>query len=276
MRHYVLSRMTPEGGYSFYRVPAWGVEEPNAPDTLAALESLRLLGVRPPEPDGTVRYLRRLQQHDGGYPSLTIGWAAISALRLLSSRPERSPDEWIARWAGAMRNAPRRGDAATSLRDGARLIEIEAARGDGPDPRTRRWAGELLDATADRAGGWARPEADLETTGLALLLAARAAWEPDAAALAQFLRRCEDSNLGLRLRPDAVTTSVGTLWGGLLLADAVHARLRYPDALARSLVLLQRRDGGLGARHLAISTLQDTWRGLQSAALLDRITKEGS
>lgn len=39
----------------------WGVEEPNAPDTLAALESLRLLGVEPPEPERTARFLRRLQ-----------------------------------------------------------------------------------------------------------------------------------------------------------------------------------------------------------------------
>lgn len=37
---YVLSRQTPKGGYSYYRTPAWGVEEPNAPDTLAALECL--------------------------------------------------------------------------------------------------------------------------------------------------------------------------------------------------------------------------------------------
>lgn len=272
MRRYVLSRLTPEGGYSFYRVPSWGVEEPNAPDTLAALASLRLLGIPPPEPEHTVRYLKSLQRHDGGYPSFTIGWAAISSLRLLSSPPERSPDQWLEGWAVALTSTPQRGEAA-SLRDGARLIEIEVVTGKGPDARVLRWAGELLDTAADPAGGWARPEADLETTGLAVSLAARAAWRPpDVAVLGEFLRRCEDPVLGLRVRPDAAATSAGALWGGLLLAGAARARLRHPGALSRSLVLLQRRDGGLGSRHLAISSLQDTWRGLEAAALLDQLT----
>jgi hypothetical protein len=52
---------TPHGGYCFYRTPEWGVEEPNAPDTLAALASLRIVGVDPPELETTVRRLRGLQ-----------------------------------------------------------------------------------------------------------------------------------------------------------------------------------------------------------------------
>ncbi len=91
------------------------MEEPNAPDTLAALESLHLLGIGPPEPARTVRYLQSLQHGDGGYPSFTIGWAAISALRALSSRPERSPDRWlggVGRHAGEQPPGRRRGDLA--------------------------------------------------------------------------------------------------------------------------------------------------------------------
>jgi hypothetical protein len=273
VQRYVLGRLSPEGGYSYYRVPAWGVEEPNAPDTLAALASLRLLGIPPPEPERTESYLQSLQHHDGGYPSFTIGWAAVSALRLLSSGPERMPDRWLEGWTVALMSTSERGDVATSLRDGARLVEIEVAIGKSPDARVRRWAGELLDDGADPSGGWGRPEADLATTGLALSLAAQVGWRPpDAAALAGFLRRCEDSALGLRLRPDAATTSVGALWGGLLLAGASRARLRYPGAASKSLVLLQRRDGGLGPRHRALSTLAATWRGLEAAALLDQLS----
>ena len=74
---YVLGRRTPPGGYSFYRTPKWGVEEPNSPDTLAALESLRLLGVAAPAPELTGRWLRGLQSADGHYQTLTIGWAAL-------------------------------------------------------------------------------------------------------------------------------------------------------------------------------------------------------
>jgi len=40
----VIGRRTPEGGYCFYRTPEWGVEEPDARDTLAALKTLRLPG----------------------------------------------------------------------------------------------------------------------------------------------------------------------------------------------------------------------------------------
>jgi PEP-utilising enzyme, PEP-binding domain len=68
---YVLSRRTPEGGYCFYRKPKWGEEEPNAPDTLAAMESLRPLDVEPPEPERTERFLCSLQDEDGDYPTLT-------------------------------------------------------------------------------------------------------------------------------------------------------------------------------------------------------------
>ena len=58
---YVLSRRTAEGGYCFYRTPQWGVEEPNAPDTLAALGSLRLLGIAAPAPQATGRWVHALQ-----------------------------------------------------------------------------------------------------------------------------------------------------------------------------------------------------------------------
>jgi hypothetical protein len=68
-----------------------GVEEPNAPETLAAVESLRLLGVEIPEPEATVRYLRSLADDEGGYPSLTMGWGALRALDALGTSPARSP-----------------------------------------------------------------------------------------------------------------------------------------------------------------------------------------
>ena len=83
---YVLSRRTPTGGYCFYRTPAWGVEEPNAPDTFAALESLRLLGLEVPEPDLTRTWLRSLQDDQGGFTTLTVGWAAL--------RGARTPPRW--------------------------------------------------------------------------------------------------------------------------------------------------------------------------------------
>lgn len=94
-------------------------------------------------------------------------------------------------------------------------------------------------------------------------------WRPDPR-LSRFLVSCEDELVGLRLAPDARTTSVGALWGGLALASTLHRRLCYLDAVRQQLVLLQRADGGLGARHRAISALHATWLGLEAMALLDR------
>jgi hypothetical protein len=196
---YVLGRRTPAGGYSFYRTPEWGVEEPNAPDTLAAIESLRL----------------------------------------------------------------------------TELVRLDDRR---PSTQERQAAGMLLDAAWDPSGGWARPSADLETTAIALhaseLTGLPGLRRSDRATIASFVRRCEDEVLGLRVAPTARTTSAGVLLSGLELARLFDLRLRHRQAIATNLALLQRPDGGLGARHRAISTLKDTWQGLRAAHLLDEHQEE--
>jgi hypothetical protein len=89
--HDLPSRQTPEGGYFYYRVPEWGVEEPNAPDTYAALVSLRLLAVPLPACDRTIQRLRSLRLTCGGYPTLTIDRSALCALEMTGSQPLRLP-----------------------------------------------------------------------------------------------------------------------------------------------------------------------------------------
>jgi hypothetical protein len=90
--------------------------------------------------------------------------------------------------------------------------------------------------------------------------------EPD---VVQYLRHCEDGVLGLRLIPNTVSTSVGALWGGLCIAHALGLDLSYRGEIRKSLMLLQRPDGGLGAQHRAITRLRDTWLGLEAACMLD-------
>jgi len=264
---YVLSRRTPEGGFCYYRTPMWGVEEPNTPDTLAALESLLLLGVEPPEPAETGRWLKSLQYNDGGYPTLTIGWAALRALDLLGSSPSHSPVAWLTAWRQrllkARRTAPQ--DWRAALEGVLHLAEL----GD-LDAGQRADVADLLSVSADRHRGWARPGADIETTAVAVELANRAGsalQDPDG--LIGFVRDCEDAALGVRLRPDSQMTTVGALWGGQELAKALGVLPRHPAAIAASLALLQRPNGGLGARHGAVTTLRDTWCGLRAARLLD-------
>jgi hypothetical protein len=272
---YVLGRRTPEGGYCFYRTPQWAVEEPNAPDTLAALKSLKLLDVDIPVPRQTGEWLRGLQDGSGGYPTLTIGWAALRALHVLKVAPKFRPDQWLLGWLEAFcgTNGPR--DWRAAIIDAVHLCELIRLRhGRIRGPERDSMAG-LLDAARSADGGWASPGADLETTAMGLRLAQLVDlhWQPDPP-LVTFLDRCEDELLGLRLAPDAGTTAVGALWGGLALGRALHRRLRYLDAVQQQLVLLQRPDGGLGARHRAISALQATCLGIEAAALLDGLGEE--
>jgi hypothetical protein len=272
---YVLGRRTPEGGYCFYRTPQWAVEEPNAPDTLAALESLKLLVADIPMPEQTGDWLRGLQNETGGYPTLTIGWAALRALDVLTIQPKFSPDQWLRGWLEAFchRDGPR--DWRAAIIDAVHLCELIHLRHSVLSTSECDSMAGLLNAARAADGGWASPGADLETTAMGLRLAQliNPHRQPDPP-LVTFLGRCEDELLGLRLAPDARTTAVGALWGGLALASGLHRRLRYLDAVEQQLVLLQRADGGLGARHRAISALQATWLGLEAMALLNRLREE--
>jgi len=266
----VLGRRTPEGGYCFYRTPEWGVEEPNASDTLAALEALRILGVTPPEPEATGRWLQTLQDEDGGYPSFGIGWAALRAIALLGMQPAHPPANWVANQTKLLfrGNGPR--DWRGTLRNALHLVELLSLTSSNPDAEERCALTRLLDRSSDPNGGWTRPGADLEATAMALRLVRFARLsrrvEPD---VAEYLDRCEDGVLGLRLTPNTVSTSVDALWGGLYIAHVLGLDLSYPGEIRTSLMLLQRPDGGLGTKHRAITRLRDTWLGLEAACMLD-------
>jgi len=271
----VLGRRTPAGGYCFYRTPQWDVEEPNAPDTLAALESLRLLGVDIPAPEQTGDWLRSLQDDGGGYPTLTIGWAALGALDVLTIEPKFSPDRWLRGRLEAFLGSDRPRDWRAAIIDALRLCELLRLRRSAPHGPEQDRLVALLDSARATDGGWAAPGADVETTATGLLLAQLldSLWQPDPL-LDTFLGCCEDDLLGLRLAPGTRTTSVGALWGGLTLGHALGRRLRYLGAVGQQLGLLQRPDGGLSERHWAISTLRATWLGLQAAHLLNRERQE--
>lgn len=161
------------------------------------------------------------------------------------------------------------------MRDALHLVELVRVTGEEPDFQWRAALTESLAAARDPLGGWARPGAELETTAVAVrLIVLVGVWREREDAIADFLRRCEEKVLGLRLGPGARTTSAGALWGGLELARALDLTPSYPRAIAESLALLQRRDGGQGARHCALATLRDTWLGLQAAQPLEQIPEE--
>jgi hypothetical protein len=268
---YVLGRRTPEGGFSFYRTPSWGIEEPNAPDTLAALESLRLLALEAPAPRETVGWLRSLQEGDGGFATLTIGWAVLRALDVLGATPRRPAERWLGEAIGRVARPDVDRSWRGALTDALRLAELAELSGTAV-PTVGAFAARLLDDAADPAGGWARPGADLETVAVAARLARLAGLDRGEQATAtRYARACEDPGLGFRLSVSAAATSVGALRGGLSLLRAAGLDGRHLDAAGHQLVMLQGLDGGFAARHRGLSNLQDTWRGLDAARLLDEL-----
>jgi hypothetical protein len=275
LARYVLGRRTPDGGYSYYRTREWRIEEPNALDTLAALESLRLLGISVPDPGDTIRWLQSLQEADGSFSSLTIGWAAVRALALLGSLPRRSSSSWRRRQvAERVRRQSGVTDWRAAVSDVAHLFELRRVTKDDAAPDESPMCVATLVAARDTDGGWAVPGSDLETTAVAARLAMVEGLNVDERSLPDFFRRCEDRELGFCVSPRGRTTSAAALWGGMSVSRQFGLLPRYGTAVEQNLVLLQRPDGGLGSRHLAISTLQETWRGLAAARLLEQTREE--
>jgi hypothetical protein len=86
---YIADRRCPDGGYCFYRL-----NEPNAADTFFALDTLRMLGVVPDDPE-TARWLLSRQQDDGRYPIFETGYYTLLALCILRTPPRYDPTTWI-------------------------------------------------------------------------------------------------------------------------------------------------------------------------------------
>ncbi len=277
-RDYILGRACAQGGFSFYRTPEWGVDEPSAPDTFAALAALRLLDVSPPDSQRHVNWLLNLQSDDGGWPTLTIGWAACEGLRLLRHVPRRDPRRWLDRLLKRMTRKPQAADSrhwGGTLVDGLRLARLCRLHAPELLEEARPALQQRLDAAAMPEGVWARPGPDLETTGIALRLARLADLRIDHERIAQWWRQCEDPQLGLRLAPSAAATSATALNGGLITAEVLSLPLRHPAAIAAQISLLQHPSGGFGARHGALATLWDTWQALGARqSLLRHITEE--
>ncbi|MGE0072254.1 MAG: prenyltransferase/squalene oxidase repeat-containing protein [Thiomonas sp.] len=265
---YILGRQCPQGGFSFYRTPQWGVEEPNALDTFAAVAALRLLGLEVPQPQRITLWLSALQREDGSWPSLPIAWACCQALELFAQAPRVDPGSWLrALWIERLRAIQTTGrDWRGTLVELHRLAQLMQRFAPDALAERRQRLQQHLDAARTADGAWATPGADLESSGAAVELAGLAGLHLDRVALAAWWRRCEDPVLGLRLTPSAWLTSAAALSGGLAVARALGLSLRYADAVCQQIHLLQQPNGGCSARHQALVSLWDTWLALRTAA----------
>ncbi|WP_414039819.1 prenyltransferase/squalene oxidase repeat-containing protein [Acidithiobacillus sp. M4-SHS-6] len=271
--HYIRGRRCPQGGYSFYRTPEWGVEEPSAPDTFAALDALRLLGEPAQDAEQSVAWLQSLQNGNGSWPTLTIASAADAALALLNGTPRHDPSSWLrGQWAHRVKRKSNRAweGALVGLHQLLQLVQHYL-------PQLLVDEGNALSVilaqARDPSGVWSIDGPDLESTSTALALANMAHWPlPNVSSVSDWWHLCEDPILGLRMTPTAGQTTAATLRSGLDIALSLDLHPRHPRAIATQLYLMQHPSGGFGARHRALATLQDTRQALCAVESLSRLT----
>lgn len=264
---YIRSRQDADGGFCFYR--AWGVEESNAPDTFYAVAGLQCLGREIPRQDLLTRYLQQRQSTSGDFPSLTVAYFALSALRRLGAGPVHDPRPALEQW---MRRLPGIGLVpdrwSSGLRNLARCVRL-ALDWSLPPSAWETAALALLTMSHDAGGGYGI-KANPTDTYHALLLH-HALGQTITAADQAFVRRCEDPVLGMRMAPDSASTNMETIHAALRAFSLLGERPRFPTAIGQFLRRCQHQQGGFGRTGDAIATLESTWRAIDTRQALQSL-----
>lgn len=267
VRRYLMSRQTPAGGFCFYRYGPWRVEEPNALDTWAAIASLQRLGVVIPSQDRTIAWLRDQQADDGGFQSLLIGEAVLSALHLLQAEPVRDPRQFLIQWAERISHADiKAGDPEAWLHNVQRCLRLlklyslslSALQSNVPD---------RLSQLRDPLDSYPSSAPTILATGRAMDIL-RQLQQPQGSAVT-FLRRCENPRLGITLVPDSSATWIEVHYVGLLAFQSAGECPAFRDAIRAFTGRCQGTAGGFSRVPDALPNLQDTCLAL---SVLDHLT----
>jgi hypothetical protein len=265
---YTLSRQTHQGGFCFYRYREWGVEEPNTPDTYAAVAILRLLDRATPEVERCKAWLQAQQDSAGGYPTLVIGSAALKALQLLGAQPLRDPRQFLKDQARVLQlidpvHLQLPGQLFTALR----CIQLWRDYGLTVTKQMREAVVAGLGRLRDDNGGYGAPGPNLLDTATAVALADVLDVPVEHAALA-YVRQCERSPYGFNIMPLAVSSSLESQHAGMLVLRHFHALPQDPVLIREYVASCQTARGGFGRVPGAIPLLDDTLRALEILAML--------
>ena len=273
---YALRCQTSQGGFCFYADPEWGIEEPNAPDTHAAVAIFGLLELPVPRAERCQAWLRALQDQSGGYPTLVIGYAALRGLRLLGAEPQRDPRPFLREMAEMLGltdpAAERRGGWLAGAR---RCGELFSAHGIVITDRMRDAIGAALERLRQPDGGYGVPGADLPETATALALATAAGLRVPRDILA-YARRCEGTPYGFNITPFALSSGLESHQAGLWVFRHFGIRPRDPALIRRYVAACQTSRGGFGRVPGAIARLEDSLRALQVLSMLAPLDLQGS
>jgi hypothetical protein len=273
---YALRCQTSQGGFCFYAYPEWGIEEPNAPDTCAAVAIFGLLELPVPRAERCQAWLRALQDHSGGYPTLVIGYAALRGLQLLGAEPQRDPRRFLREMAEMLRlvnpSAERRAGWVAGAR---RCVELCSVHGIVITDRMRDAIGAALERLRQPDGGYGLPGANLPETATALALATAAGLPAPRDVLA-YAQRCEGAPYGFNITPFAVSSGLESHQAGLRVFRHFGVHPRDSALIRRYVATCQTSRGGFGRVPGAIARLEDSLRALQVLSMLAPIDLQGS
>jgi hypothetical protein len=271
---YTLEHQTSHGGFCSYAYPAWGVEEPNTPDTYAALAILDLLRTPVPERDRCLSWLQAQQDDSGGFQTWVIAEATLGALRLLGTEPRRDPRPFLKGLANLF--APvdlARGSGDGWLSRVSRCVGLWRAYEIGLTTPMRDGIAAALGGLRCADGGYGAPDGSLPESAEALGLAIEIGLPIDPELLA-YARRCEGMPHGFNITPRAASSGLETQYGGLSILHHFSQRPRHPAAIRQYVAGCQTARGGFGRMLGAIPLFDDTLRALKILSLLSEMNAD--
>jgi len=262
---YLNGRQNADGGFCFYRYEEWGMSESNVPDTFYALSSLSILGTDIPHRQKVVSFLRACEPPDGLFPSITIAWAFLSALRLLKEKPLISPKRWlqeaIATIEDSLLNIQERQWSGT-LVDLTRLLSLCRSYNVACTKNIQSKLKQAISQLKCREGGYGWPGANLLDTWQVLHLHELLHWRPQPSVL-QYVRACEHENLGFTLTPQASNATLSVLLAGIYATRLFQKEPLYRDAIERYVMACQTGRGGFAPVPGALADLENTCLALR-------------
>jgi hypothetical protein len=265
---YTRSRQTRQGGFCFYMYRAWGVEEPNTPDTYAAVAILRLLDRAVPEVERCQAWLQAQQDATGGYPTLVIGSAALKALQLLGAQPLRDPRRFLQDQARILHlTDPAHLQFPGQLCSALRCLRLWQDYGLPATEPIRQALAVGLGRLRGDNGGYGAPGANLLDTAVVVALATTLDLPVDRAGLA-YARQCERPPYGFHVTPLTTSSSLESQHAGLQVLQHFHALPREPARMREFVASCQTASGGFGRAPGAVPRLDDTLHALQILVML--------
>jgi hypothetical protein len=264
---YILERTCPGGGFCFYRL-----DEPSPQDTYFALATLDLLQV-PCDAEPTIRYLHALQHPDGGYASLVQAFYVLSSLQFLRCQPLSDPSAEVEHLTMQVVDlALRPADASASFCHALyQLATLRAILGLEWHDSQRTAILQAVDAFRQKDGGFGVESATLPDTYLAASIFRNLCSSVPLDSLIPFLRACEHPLFGFTGKPDTALFFLEYLSAGLALCQELAYTPTFPSACLSALLRCQTDTGGFGRAHLAIASMDNTYRAIHGLTLLEQM-----